>query len=80
MMAVTNALLFAALVIVTVTAGWLLDRQARRHDAQLSRLLVHIQAPERAVQHATTTPTDGLLYLPPEDDKAWNEHHKVADN
>lgn len=71
--------LLAALIAANITWVWLIDRKDKRHDAQLTRLLVHVQAPERAVAHATSAPVDGPLYLPPEDDKAWNEHHKVSD-
>jgi hypothetical protein len=71
--------LLAAFVAVVVIAGWLIDRKDKRHDQQLSRLLVHVQAPREAVAHATSAPRDGLLYLPPEDDEAWNDHHRVGD-
>lgn len=67
-----------ALVVVNVGWLWLVDRKDKRHDTQLSRLIVHVQAPEQAVAHAMAIPIDGPLYIPPEDDEAWNERHKAA--
>jgi hypothetical protein len=70
-------LIFAGLI----AAGFLflMDRKDKRHDHQLTRLLVHVQAPDLAVAHATARDADGPLYLPPEDDEAWREAHKAAD-
>lgn len=74
----TIALLIALALTVALNA-WIADRKDKRHDQQLSRLLVHVQAPDRAVAHATSANVDTPLYLPPEDDKAWNDHHRVGD-
>lgn len=70
--------LLAALVAVITAFLVTLDRRDKRHDAQLTRLLVHVQAPERAVAHATSVVSDGPLYVPPEDDQAWNKHHGIG--
>jgi hypothetical protein len=71
--------LLTCLIAVILIAGWLIDRKDKRHDQQLTRLLVHVQAPDRAVAHAITAPVDGPLYLPPEDDEAWNTQHGVGE-
>lgn len=71
--------LIAALVSAVALNAWIMDRKDKRHDTQLTRLLVHVQAPDRAVAHAISVPVDGPLYLPPEDDQAWNDHHGMAD-
>jgi hypothetical protein len=42
--------LVIALAAVVVIAGWLIDRKDKRHDQQLSRLLVHVQAPAKRLR------------------------------
>lgn len=71
--------LLIALVAVNITWVWLVDRKDRRHDVQITRLLVHVQAPQEAVAHATSTVSGSVLYLAPEDDQAWNDQHKAAE-
>jgi hypothetical protein len=71
--------LTAALILTLAGFLVIVDRKDKRHDKQLTRLLVHVQAPERAVAHAITAPADGPLYLPPDDDEAWNTAHGKAD-
>ena len=41
--------LAGALVLLNVVWIFVLDRKDKRHDAQMGRLLVHIQAPQQAV-------------------------------
>jgi hypothetical protein len=38
--------LLTCLIAVILIAGWLIDRKDKRHDQQLTRLLVHVQAPD----------------------------------
>jgi hypothetical protein len=71
-------ILTAALMLTLIGFLVLVDRKDKRHDKQIARLLVHVQAPDRAVAHATTAPADGPLYLPPDDDEAWNAAHRKA--
>lgn len=65
--------LLVALVAINVLWVAVVDRKDRRHDQQLSRLLVHVQAPERAVAFATSVPLDGPLYAPAEGDESWRQ-------
>jgi hypothetical protein len=68
--------LIAALIVVFVAHAWLIDRKDRRHAAQVDRLLLWRHDPHAA---ALPEPTDVPLYLPQEDDEAWNEAHRKAD-
>ena len=68
--------LAAALVAVIVAHACLLDRKDRRHSAQVDRLLMWRHDPKTA---ALPEKTEGVLYLPPEDDEAWNKAHGKVD-
>lgn len=68
-----EAALIVALITVVVVDRWLLDRKDRRHAAQIDRLMLWRHDPKAAALPETTG--DGPLYLPPEDDEAWNEAH-----
>jgi hypothetical protein len=53
-----------------------LDRKDKRHAQQVDRLLLWRHDPHTA---SLPAPTDVPLYLPPEDDEAWNDMHRKAD-
>jgi hypothetical protein len=65
--------LLAALVVVVIADRWLADRKDKRHAAQVDRLLMWRHDP-----HTASLPekTEVPLYLPPEDDDAWNKAHR----
>jgi hypothetical protein len=69
--------LLGCLVLVVLVDRWLADRKDRRHDAQVNRLLHWRHDPAHAA--LMDVPSAEALYLPPEDDKAWNDHHRTAD-
>lgn len=69
--------LTAALILQIVMSAWLLDRKDKRHDQHVRALVHWRQDPKTAA--LADMPTAELLYLPPEDDKAWNEHHGTGD-
>lgn len=64
--------LIACLVVFFICHVWLVDRKDKRHHAQIDRLLLWRHDPKAA---ALPEHTDSPLYLPPEDDEAWNEAH-----
>lgn len=71
-----DALLIGLFVIILANA-WLVDRMLKRHAAHVERLL-HWRHDPKAAALADMPPAE-LLYLPPEDDAAWNEHHRKGD-
>lgn len=72
-----EAVLVAALIGTWFTDRWLHDRKDRRHSAQVDRLLLWKHDPKAAALPETAV--DGPLYLPPEDDEAWNKAHGKVD-
>lgn len=69
--------LLGALVTVVFLNMLALDRLLKRHAAQIERLLQYQADPKLAA--LADMPAAELLYLPPEDDDAWHEHHRKAD-
>lgn len=69
--------LLAALVAVNILYLLVLDRKDKRHDRHVTRLLQYRHDPKTAA--LADMPTAELLYLPPEDDEAWNERHGAGD-
>lgn len=72
-----EAALIAALIATWIGDRWLNDRKDRRHHEQIDRLLLWRHDPKAAALPATTV--DGPLYLPPDDDEAWNQAHGLAE-
>jgi hypothetical protein len=71
--------LVIALVCTVCAFVWLLNHLQARHERQLNHLLLHLRAPDAAVARDLSVPMDGPLYLPPEDDEAWNAKHRPGD-
>lgn len=71
--------LLAALVIVNVLYVLHLERKDRRHDEQVGRLLMHIQAPEMAVaQRQVETAAPDLPAVHPDLDEDYWEAQEEA--
>lgn len=70
--------LLAALTAVILAFAWLLDRTLKRHSQNVERLLLWRHDPDRAATPAASA--DVPLYVPPEDDEAWNQLHGRADS
>jgi hypothetical protein len=69
---------FIVALTVTITACLIvLDRKDRRHARHVERLLHYQHDPAGAA--LADMPAAELLYLPPEDDQAWNDHHGTGD-
>jgi putative N-acetylmannosamine-6-phosphate epimerase len=66
-----------ALVAVSIAYVVLLDRNLKRHSKHVERLLQYQHDPKVAA--LADMPSAELLYLPPEDDDAWNDQHRKAD-
>jgi hypothetical protein len=72
--------LLVALIVVNVAYVLHLERKDRRHDEQVNRLLVHIQAPETAVAQAVAQTSHDLPAVHPDDDEDYWQAQQDALN
>ena len=64
------------LLIPIALLGYLLWDQRRRYDEQIQSLLDRIQAPEKVLAERSPEPSGEPLYVPFEDEEAYEEAHR----